>query len=352
MTALWLPPELWKEVFAHATYFQGECDIHEWIQRTHPGSEEQTKLELARRQIAGEESNGFMLLENPQFRDQQAYLRLSLILVCRDWFQMTAEHFYRSIIIRDPSKLHGCVKTLKRLPWVRKFVRRLEFSISEEDTDLLDSRSISAFQRQLTDVIEYCAELVFFRGSVSFEDARMLDLIDLSLRSALANHCPNLQLVVGHHALDGYPASTFFRHIPHLSNLVILQLPPNVGTLAVTHKPPVSLPYLRVLDLGNQAPLISIEFGRYLSRWNLPSLDTVHLGTLSPALALHSFWGSHGSKLTTIKVYNAQGTTMGRRFAEVNLGITMPSNDLFPNIRQLIVLHNPPRALTHLFCQS
>jgi len=43
---------------------------------------------------------------------------------------------------------------------------------------------------------------------------------------------------------------------------------------------------------------------------------------------------------------------MGRRLTETNLGIDVPSDILFPNLRQLIILHNMPGNLLSLFLPS
>jgi hypothetical protein len=43
---------------------------------------------------------------------------------------------------------------------------------------------------------------------------------------------------------------------------------------------------------------------------------------------------------------------MGRRLTETNLGIDIPSDILFPNLRQLIILHNMPGNLLFLFLPS
>ncbi|KAG8790749.1 hypothetical protein FRC16_000728 [Serendipita sp. 398] len=354
MSRVWLPPELWKEIFSQATYVGGEHSIREWIQYSatdQAKSKEEIDLELARQSLSNDESNPFMLLENNSFHDQIA-LRLSLILVCKDWQLMAQEYLYGSIIIRRPSRISGCLAALKRSEHLRRSVRRIEFKLFEDDRDMGDVRAIDTFQRNMVKILEICSEVLIFRGSLEYYDGRIFDQVDLAFRIALAEHCPNLQLAVGHKALDGYPAIGIFRYIPLFTDLFILQLPPNIATVAPEHKPAVSLPNLRILDFGNQAPLISVEFGRYLARWVLPALDTVHLGTISATMHLEAFWASHGSKLKTIKVYNAQGFTMGRRLSNINLGITVPSNTLFPNLHQLILLHNGPSNLIYRFLPS
>jgi hypothetical protein len=354
MSSIWLPPELWKQVFSLATTFIGEFDVRDWICRKEQEaifSPEEIDLQLARINIAGAYSNKFRLLQNPQFYDQ-IRLRRTLIFVCKDWYEMCLEHLYGSILIYDASTLTGCIDTLKRFNSLTKTVRRLEVNLDNLDAD---EEIEIASRRQLVELVKMCPNLLIFYGEVEESEGRVseaLAIARLPLRAVLSTHCKSIRHAMGQHVVDGYPARTFFRNISAFTNLIALQLPSGLGTMAAVERPPITLPSLRILDLGYQAPLISPEFGRYLSWWILPALDAVHVGTLSPNMALQRFWASHGSKLKTIRIYNASDSIFGRRLVDINLGITAASNELFPNLRQLVILHNAPSSLIRLFLPS
>jgi hypothetical protein len=354
MPGVWLPPELWKQVFSLATAFAGEFDVRSWISRKQQEttfSAELIDLQIARINIAGADSNQFLLLQNPEFYDQ-IKLRRTLIFVCKDWFEMCLEHLYGSILIYDASTLAGCIDTLKRFNSLAKNVRRLEIKLDNLDAD--EEVEITS-RRQLVELVKMCPNLLIFYGEVEESEGRVseaLAIARLPLRAVLSTHCKSIRHAMGQHVVDGYPARTFFRNISAFTNLIALQLPSGLGTMAAAERPTITLPSLRILDLGYQAPLISPEFSRYLSWWILPALDAVHLGTLSPSMALQRFWASHGSKLKTIRIYNARESVFGRRSVDINLGITAASNELFPNLRQLLILHNAPSSLIRLFLPS
>jgi hypothetical protein len=354
MSSFWLPPELWKQVFDIATSFAGEFDIRDWICRKEPKrdfSDEEIDLQLARINIAGAYSNEFLLLQNPEFCDQLR-LRRTLIYVCKDWYDMCLEYLYSSILIYDASTLSGCIGNLKKFDYLAKNVRRLEVNLDNLDAD--EDFEISS-RHELAELVKMCPNLLIFHGDVGeFEGhvSEALAIARLPLRGTLSAHCKHIRHVMGRHVVDGYPAKTFFRNISAFTNLIALQLPSGLGTMAAVERPPITLPKLRILDLGYQAPLISLEFGRYLSWWILPALDAVHIGTLSPNMALQIFWATHGSKLKTIRIYNAAETTFGPKAPPVNLGITASSNKLFPDLKQLVILHNAPSSLLGLFIPS
>lgn len=355
MEKFWLPPELWKAIFNIATYYEGELDVYEWIRRsdrTKNLNPDDIDLELARLDIASHHSDNFQLINEPKFLDKIA-LRLSLVSVCMDWYDMSIEYLYTSVMIRGSGNLSGCVSALKRNDKLCSAVRRLEFTDDDEDPEEGHIRNLPQSVAQL---IELCPNLLIFSGTVELDHQQALAAgsIDapLRLRGPLANHCPNLQHAIGHSLLDGYPATRFFRYINSFSKLIALQLPPCIAALPATEKPTIILPCLRILDIGSQLPLIPREFASYLSRWDLPSLDTVHLGTITREVGLQRFWAKHGTGLRTIKIYNAQDNFMGRRLTESNLGIDVPSDILFPNLRQLIILHNNPGNLLSLFLPS
>lgn len=349
MGGFWLPPELWKAVFAIATNYEGEHDIYKWIrrsERTRNLDQKGIDLELARLDVASGYSNNFLLMNDPEFLDQKA-LRLSLIGVCRNWYDMAIEYLYQSLVIRGTTKIPGCVDALKRNENIGGIVKRFEFNEDEEESEGVFVR------QQVSQIIELCPKLLIFAGTVELVDQQaLMGEPNVRIRRWLTNHCPDLQHVIGHNILDGFPATLFFRYINSFGNLIALQLPPSIAPMAATEKPVIILPCLRILDIGNQAPLIPVEFGWYLSRWDLPSLDTVHLGSVTRSVALQKFWVKHGKGLHTIKIYNARDDFTGRRLVEANLGIDMPSDILFPNLRQLIILHNAPWNLLSLFLPS
>jgi hypothetical protein len=289
MGTFWLPPELWKEIFNLATYYKGELDVYEWIRRsdrTKTLNQDDIDLELARLDITSHDSDNFQLINDPEFLDKIA-LRLSLIGVCRDWHDMTIEYLYQSVMVRGARNLSGCISALKRNEKLRRTVRRLEFTDDDEDPE---GGHMKDLRQCIAQLIELCPNLLIFSGTVELDHQRALAAgsIDapLRLRGPLANHCPNLQHTIGHSILDGYPATHFFRYINSFSNLIALQLPPCIAALPATEKPTIFLPCLRILDLGSHLPLIPIEFASYLSRWGLPSLDTVHLSTIPRTIAL------------------------------------------------------------------
>lgn len=353
MPRFWLPPELWRIIFDFATYFKGEFDVYEWIQRSKRTENldlDAIELELARLDTPSGHSNTFLLLNDPHFIDQRS-LRLNLVKVCRDWYEINIERLYRSIVFRGATKIPGCVKLLQRKPSLGAVVRRLEFLEDDED---LEGLTLVDVRRLASPLIQLCPNLLIFSGTVEVNEAASFHLqqVDVPLRAWLASHCSKLEHTMGHMILDGFPASFFFRYINGFTNLRALQLPPHISTMPAREKPHVSLPHLRFLDIGNQIPLIPVEFGSYLARWELPSLDTVHLGTVTREISLQPFWTNHGKKLKTIKIYNSHESFIGRRLQEANLDINVPSSTLFPNLRQLIVLHNAPSHFINLFLPS
>lgn len=356
MTSFWLPPELWEKIFILLTRFTGEFDIDEWICRSDHEREspplEEIHLRLARINITGKNSNRFLLIQNPDFHLQRQQRR-TLVRVCKRWYEIGLQYLYASIIIYDATTLLGCISTLKRIPDLGKTVRRLEVYLDNPESDE-DVEIIS--RRLLEELIELCPNLVIFAGDVEEcegSESEELTYARRSLRVALSAHCKELRHVIGTQLVDGYPARAFFRTISPFTHLIALKLPPSLGTMPGLNRPPITLPNVRIFDLGYQAPLISPEFGGYLSRWSLPALEAVHLGTLSPSMALQRFWSTHGSKIQTIRIYNASDAVFdGRSSVEINLGINVPSNQLFPNLRQLVILHNCPANLTRLFLPS
>ena len=354
MSSLWLPPELWENVFSLATNFPGEFDIREWISRNEKGIElpsEEIDLRLARINITGKNSNQFLLLQNPNFHIQRS-LRRKLILVCKSWYEMGLKYLYGSIVIYDSSTLSGCIETLKRTCDLARIVRRLEVYLdnpeNEEDCEITS-------RRQLAELIELCPNITLFAAEIEEcegADSQALTYARLSLRGTLSTHCKHLRHAIGTHIIDGYPARNFFRAVSPFTNLIALKLPPSIATIPGLERPAITLPNVRILDIGYQVPLISPEFGGYLSRWSLPSLEAVHLGTLSASMALGRFWATHGSKLKTIRIYNASDFIFDSRLVDINLGITSPPDQLFPNLRQLVILHNTPAGLIRLFLPS
>lgn len=354
MSSVWLPLELWENIFSLATNFTGEFNIREWICRSDQQAEplpDVVDLRLARINITGKNSNKFLLLQNANFHSQRQ-LRRTLIFVCKSWYEMSLKYLYGSIVIYDSFTLSGCIQTLKRVENLSKTVRRLEVYLdnpeNEEDCEITG-------RRQLAELVELCPNLLIFAGEIEECEgsaSEALTYARLPLRVALSTHCKHLRHAIGTHIIYGYPTRTFFRAISSFANLMALKLPASLGTMGGLDRPPITLPNLRLLDLGYQAPLLSPEFGGYLSRWSLPSLDAVHLGTLSPSMALGRFWNNHGSKLKTIRIYNESDNIFDGRAIDINFGITVSSDQLFPNLRQLIIPHNSPPELTRLFLPS
>ncbi|PVG03715.1 hypothetical protein CPB86DRAFT_778797 [Serendipita vermifera] len=346
----WLPPEIWRDIFDIATFVSGEFDVHEWIHDkfisgSNSPTSEVVSLEFARLSIASSRSNKFLLLQRDDFQEQQK-LRLSMALVCKQWNQMAIEHLYGSVLICSGSSVSTLLRNFRKKPDLGKLVKRLEIKIGSDRTGPLNTHL-----DRISDIFEFCPNLTLFYGEIIEDEPSSMDPSEvlLRLRGRLAHYCPLVRLAIGHQMLDGFQPTGFFRYLSSSTNLIALELPPRIATMAAPHKPPISLPHLRLLDIGNQAPLISIEFVWYLSRWDLPSLETVHIGTITHQVPLYQFWLTHGKKLKTIRVYNALRTTMGRRLNEINLGVTAPCNVLFPNLRQLIILQNTPSNLLALF---
>jgi len=358
MSPFWLPPELWRNIFSISTHFTGEFDINDWICR----KETETKipseiidLQFARRNLADGNSNRFLFHQNPEFYDQRN-LRRTLIVVCKDWYEMCLEYLYGSILIYDASTIRGCISTLKRFEHIAHNVRRLEFNVDNPEGD--DEYEITS-RRQLLELVKLCPNLLIFHGEVEEAEihepiSKALAYARLPLRAVLAAHCKKLRHVTGQQVVDRYPASlSFYRHISSFSNLIAIQLPSSIATMAAVERPPITLPSVRVLDLGYQAPSIPPEFGNYLSRWVLPSLEAVHIGTLSHNMALRRFWASHGSKIKTIRIYNRGGVILYiSQSVNINFDIAGQSNKLFPNLQQLVVLHNTPIFISSLFFPS
>jgi hypothetical protein len=353
MSHLWLPPEIWKEIFNIVTFVSGEFDIYEWIRdsptlASNPTTGDVAGLEFARLSVASSVSNNFLLLKRDDFYEQMT-LRYEMTLVCKQWNQMVIEYLYGSVLIETGSSVITLLRNFRKHRELGKLVKRLEIKIGDDSAGTLNEHL-----GRISDILEFCPNLTIFYGDILEEESNAMGLTESSfrLRGSLALHCPLIRLAIGHQILDGLPPSGFFRYLPSFTNLLAVKLPPRIATMPAVYKPPISLPHLRLLDIGNQAPLLSTEFVWYLARWDLPSIDTVHLGTITRQVPLYQFWLAHGKKLRTIRVYNAQTTTIGRRLNEVNLGITAPCNVLFPNLRQLILLQNTPSNLLALFVPS
>jgi hypothetical protein len=332
------PPEMWDQIFSEVTYYPGEFDAEEWA-----GGDE---LDLTRRDITSNNSTNRFILFNRtaggnerDFRFQLKTRRF-LVLVCRQWYGLAIRHLYTSILVKGDSisKVTSAVISNESLG---PLVKRLEAQNHRDYTS------------HLTNLISKCPNLIIYY-ELSNEDRfktswwRFIEdtpAIPSKLRHAGGD-------------LVAMRSTNFATKIYHFSSLVALRLPEIFVPVNVdsTSHAPLILPKLRILDFGIVQNVSKSRTISFISTWEMPELIAVWVPVgIERFLPMTEFWRKHGKSLTTIKINNLNLNMLVFRSGTVSLGIEsidQTLSEIFPRLRQLIVLHNSLGYYARLFLPS